>query len=209
MKKKVIIISVIVTFVLSIGTIIFVNRKEDKKLVEEKNNIIEKDNIKEETKIESKESNFIEESNETKENNSNDSSSTTSKDNNKTNTNNTIVTNESKTETNNNSSQVELSQEPNSPVTNNNQTTTAPKEDNVGYYDYITGGVKEFNTNSECMARGEEINTRENMIILEYNSEHMDNQKQTDITNFSCYPSGGGYFLDISCKSGNCNLKYK
>src|SRR5574344_1436187 len=197
MKKKVIIISVIVIFVLSIGTIIFVNRKEDKKLVEEKNNIIEKDNIKEETKIESNESNVIEESNETKENN------------NKTNTNNTIVTDESKTETNNNLSQENSSQEPNSPVTNNNQTTTAPKEDNVGYYDYITGGVKEFNTNSECMARGEEINTRENMIILEYNSEHMDNQKQTDITNFSCYPSGGGYFLDISCKSGNCNLKYK
>src|SRR5574344_1945199 len=190
MRKKIIIIFAIVIFVLSIGTIMFVNRKEDKKLVEEKNSIIEKDNIQEETKNESKESNVIEESNKTKKNN-------------------TIVTNESKTETNNNSSQVELSQEPNSPVTNNNQTTTAPKEDNVGYYDYITGGVKEFNTNSECMARGEEINTRENMIILEYNSEHMDKQKQTDITNFSCYPSGGGYFLDISCKSGNCNLKYK
>src|SRR5574344_1640167 len=60
MKKKVIIISVIVIFVLYIRTIIFINRKENKKLVEEKNNIIEKNNIKEETKIESNESNVVE-----------------------------------------------------------------------------------------------------------------------------------------------------
>lgn len=212
MKKKVIIIVGIVILLLLVGFVFILNLNRNNKT--ESNKVITEDkvNTKESDIIEDN-SEQVEESSEEENNQDNNNDSNTKKDNNK--TNNTVeqtTTTKKQENQNNNSSQSSSNSNTNTTVVEEQpteNTTTESKNDNVGYYDYITGGVKEYNTQSECLAKGEEINTRESMKILEYNSEHMDNQKSTDITNYSCYPSGGGYFLDISCNSGNCNLKYK
>lgn len=213
MKKRVIIIVGIVILLLLVGFVFILNLNRNNKT--EPNKIITEDKVNtNESDIIEDNSEQIEESSEEENNQDDNNDSNTKKDNNNK-TNNTVeqttTTKESETQ-NNNSSQSSSNSNTNTTVVEEQpteNTTTESKNDNVGYYDYITGGVKEFNTQSECLAKGEEINTRESMKILEYNSEHMDNQKSTDITNYSCYPSGGGYFLDISCNSGNCNLKYK
>lgn len=114
---------------------------------------------------------------------------------------------------------------PNIPQNNqsNNQQVLQPQmNDNeqkniisTSFYDSITGGKKERKsdgtpmTESEVLARGEEIVDKEQDYVLDWNEEHPDNKIKSDINYFRIYPviddEGTGYYLHFFCISGEGN----
>lgn len=91
----------------------------------------------------------------------------------------------------------------NSPIQKNNVSTT--------FYDSITGGKKEFSSESEAFARGTQIQNNELDYVLDWNETHPDNQIQPDINYFRVYPSvideNGKYwyYLHFFCRTGEGN----
>ena len=91
----------------------------------------------------------------------------------------------------------------NSPTQKNNISTT--------FYDSITGGKKEFSSESEAFARGTQIQNNELDYVLDWNETHPDNQIQPDINYFRVYPSvideNGKYwyYLHFFCRTGEGN----
>lgn len=91
----------------------------------------------------------------------------------------------------------------NSPTQKNNVSTT--------FYDSITGGKKEFSSESEAFARGTQIQNNELDYVLDWNETHPDNQIQPDINYFRVYPSvideNGKYwyYLHFFCRTGEGN----
>lgn len=79
----------------------------------------------------------------------------------------------------------------------------------TSFYDSITHGIKEFSSESECFARGTQIQNAELDYVLNYNEQHPDNQIQPDINYFRCYPvideQGEGWYLHFFCNSGEGN----
>lgn len=217
MKKKIIFI---ITFLLIIGATILIaidkyNMKEELKkdviINETKNEKKEKTKIdlneevvkenikkeieqKEDNKVDVKSNNDIENSNkiESEINKENNSKETTSNNN---------ITNNSNTQKVEKSEPIIVEKEEKIPET----VYQEPKEDltkipNPNDFLYsITGGKVEFNTNEGCTNAGNEINEIDTV----------------DINYFRCYEviSKGntimGYYLNIFCKSGDCNNKYK
>lgn len=100
-----------------------------------------------------------------------------------------------------------------------NQTNSNTKSNNSGqkstvsttFYDSITGGKKEFSSESEAFARGTQIQNNELDYVLDWNETHPDNQIQPDINYFRVYPSvvdeNGKYwyYLHFFCRSGEGN----
>lgn len=100
-----------------------------------------------------------------------------------------------------------------------NQTNSNTQSNNSGqkstvsttFYDSITGGKKEFNSESEAFARGTQIQNNELDYVLDWNETHPDNQIQPDINYFRVYPSvvdeNGKYwyYLHFFCRSGEGN----
>lgn len=105
------------------------------------------------------------------------------------------------------------------PKTNNNTTTSSnnqnieqPKNNvTTTFYDSITGGKKEFSSESEATARGTEIQNKELDYVLNYNEQHPEAPIQPDINYFRVYPSmvdeNGQYwyYLHFFCVSGEGN----
>ena len=79
------------------------------------------------------------------------------------------------------------------------------------FYDSITGGKKEFSSESEAFARGTQIQNNELDYVLDYNEAHPDSPIQPDINYFRVYPSvideNGKYwyYLHFFCQSGEGN----
>ena len=79
------------------------------------------------------------------------------------------------------------------------------------FYDSITGGKKEFSSESEAFARGTQIQNNELDYVLDYNEAHLDSPIQPDINYFRVYPSvideNGKYwyYLHFFCQSGEGN----
>lgn len=77
------------------------------------------------------------------------------------------------------------------------------------FYDSITGGKKEFSSESAAFTRGEEIQEKELNYVLDWNEAHPDNQIKPDINYFRVYPvideNGTGYYLHFFCASGEGN----
>lgn len=100
-----------------------------------------------------------------------------------------------------------------------NQTNSNTQSNNSGqkstvsttFYDSITGGKKEFSSESEAFARGTQIQNNELDYVLDWNETHPDNQIQPDINYFRVYPSvvdeNGKYwyYLHFFCRSGEGN----
>lgn len=92
--------------------------------------------------------------------------------------------------------------------------TPAPKPQVVLFYESITGGQKEFASETEALARGEQITRNELNYVLDYNEEHMDAQIQPDINYYRVYPSvqdeNGNYwyYLHFFCQSGEGQDSY-
>ena len=76
-------------------------------------------------------------------------------------------------------------------------------------YDSITGGKKEFATDSEANARGAEIKSKELDYVLDYNEQHPEAPIKPDIKYYRVYPviddEGTGYYLHFFCVSGEGN----
>jgi len=76
-------------------------------------------------------------------------------------------------------------------------------------YDSITGGKKEFATDSEANARGAEIKSKELDYVLDYNEQHPEAPIKPDIRYYRVYPviddEGTGYYLHFFCESGEGN----
>lgn len=76
-------------------------------------------------------------------------------------------------------------------------------------YDSITGGKKEFATDSEANARGAEIKSKELDYVLDYNEQHPEAPIKPDIRYYKVYPviddEGTGYYLHFFCESGEGN----
>ena len=117
-------------------------------------------------------------------------------------TNNSIVKDKTK-ETSKEKSNIPSSNSTNTQQPNNNVTTT--------FYDSITGGKKEFSSESEAFARGKEIQNKELDYVLDYNEQHPEAPIQPDINYFRVYPSAideNGkywYYLHFFCASGEGN----
>ena len=129
----------------------------------------------------------------------------------------------SKTETENkgNNSTVneipKVEQKTESPKENNttpsSNSTTQPPKTNVTtkLYESITGGKKEFSSESEAFARGTEIQNKELDYVLDYNEQHPEAPIQPAINYFRVYPSvideNGQYwyYLHFFCASGEGN----
>ena len=102
------------------------------------------------------------------------------------------------------------------PKTNNNQsqssnnTNTQQPKTNVStkLYESITGGKKEFSSDSEATARGTEIQNKELDYVLDYNEQHPEAPIQPEINYFRVYPSvidengKTWYYLHFFCVSG-------
>ena len=93
------------------------------------------------------------------------------------------------------------SQKPSSQPQNGGETTKL--------YDSITGGKKEFATDSEANARGAEIKSKELDYVLDYNEQHPEAPIKPDIRYYRVYPvideEGTGYYLHFFCESGEGN----
>ena len=121
--------------------------------------------------------------------------------------------NELSTSSNNN----KKSESKSSTASTKTEQNTTKKENksntSTSMYDSITGGKKEYATSDECFTKGSYIQERELNDVLDYNEQHLDNQKKSDIQYFRCYPviddNGEGWFLQLYCYSGECNSKYK
>jgi len=96
---------------------------------------------------------------------------------------------------------------PNTQSNNSGQKSTV----STTFYDSITGGKKEFSSESEAFARGTQIQNNELDYVLDWNETHPDNQIQPDINYFRVYPSvvdeNGKYwyYLHFFCRSGEGN----
>lgn len=102
------------------------------------------------------------------------------------------------------------------PKENNNTTpsqTPSNQPQNGGattkFYDSITGGKKEFATDSAANARGAEIKSKELDYVLDYNEQHPEAPIKPDIKYYRVYPviddEGTGYYLHFFCVSGEGN----
>lgn len=95
------------------------------------------------------------------------------------------------------------SQKPSSQPQNGGATTK--------FYESITGGKKEFATDSEANARGAEIKNKELDYVLDYNEEHPEAPIKPDINYYRVYPSvidengKTWYYLHFFCASGEGN----
>lgn len=95
----------------------------------------------------------------------------------------------------------------NTQINNSGQKSTV----STTFYDSITGGKKEFSSESEAFARGTQIQNNELDYVLDWNETHPDNQIQPDINYFRVYPSvvdeNGKYwyYLHFFCRSGEGN----
>lgn len=97
----------------------------------------------------------------------------------------------------------------------NEQSTTKPSNSATGtspstkLYDSITKGRKEFSSESEALARGNQIVENELNYVLDWNEAHPDNQIQPEINYFRIYPVidevGTGYYLHFFCTTGEGN----
>lgn len=95
----------------------------------------------------------------------------------------------------------------------NTQSNSSGQKNNVSttFYDSITGGKKEFSSESEAFARGTQIQNNELDYVLDWNEAHPDNQIQPDINYFRVYPSvideNGKYwyYLHFFCRTGEGN----
>ena len=123
-----------------------------------------------------------------------------------------------KQESNSNSSNANTSQPVQNTTQNNQQSSNAQssspvQKNNVSttFYDSITGGKKEFSSESEAVARGTQIQNNELDYVLDWNEAHPDNQIQPDINYFRVYPSvideNGKYwyYLHFFCRTGEGN----
>jgi hypothetical protein len=96
----------------------------------------------------------------------------------------------------------------NSNVSNNSQEKSVVS---TKFYESITGGKKEFSSESEAFARGQEIKSKELDYVLDYNETHPENPIKPDIRYFRVYPSvideNGKYwyYLHFFCDSGEGN----
>lgn len=76
----------------------------------------------------------------------------------------------------------------------------------TSFYDSITGGKKEFSSESACFARGTQIQNAELDYVLDYNEQHPEAPIQPEINYFRCYPvideAGEGWYLHFFCRSG-------
>lgn len=101
----------------------------------------------------------------------------------------------------------------NTSTQNNNQSNTNNQKKVVSttFYDSITGGKREFSSESAAFSRGTEIQNKELDYVLNRNETHPDNQIQPDINYFRVYPSAideNGkywYYLHFFCQSGEGN----
>lgn len=79
----------------------------------------------------------------------------------------------------------------------------------TSFYDSITGGKKEFSSESACFARGTQIQNAELDYVLNYNEQHPESPIQPDINYFRCYPvideQGEGWYLHFFCRTGEGN----
>lgn len=101
--------------------------------------------------------------------------------------------------------------EQNSNSTNNQQSQNGVT---TKFYESITGGKKEFSSESEAFARGTEIQNKELDYVLDYNELHPEAPIQPDINYFRVYPSfideNGNYwyYLHFFCQSGEGKDEY-
>lgn len=90
----------------------------------------------------------------------------------------------------------------------NAQSNTSGQTNKVStsFYDSITGGKKEFSSESACFARGTQIQNTELDYVLDYNEQHPEAPIQPEINYFRCYPvideAGEGWYLHFFCRSG-------
>lgn len=90
----------------------------------------------------------------------------------------------------------------------NAQSNTSGQTNKVStsFYDSITGGKKEFSSESACFARGTQIQNAELDYVLDYNEQHPEASIQPEINYFRCYPvideAGEGWYLHFFCRSG-------
>lgn len=90
----------------------------------------------------------------------------------------------------------------------NSQGNNSGQKNNVStsFYDSITGGKKEFSSESACFARGTQIQNAELDYVLDYNEQHPETPIQPEINYFRCYPvideQGEGWYLHFFCRSG-------
>ena len=90
----------------------------------------------------------------------------------------------------------------------NAQSNTSGQTNKVStsFYDSITGGKKEFSSESACFARGTQIQNAELDYVLDYNEQHPEAPIKPEINYFRCYPvideAGEGWYLHFFCRSG-------
>ena len=98
------------------------------------------------------------------------------------------------------------------------QTNTNNQQNKVSttFYDSITHGIREYRSESEAIARGNQIIDNELNYVLDWNEANPDNQIQPTINYYRIYPSAidenGGYwyylhFFTTKGEGQDSNLK--